>query len=180
MTDHPHLTLVDPNRSTEHDQEFIPLPFYGWAERPATLPLDPDECATAIHIARGDIPAAAALLKIPQFKLEREVRRHPNLARILNEELQIAVSRSRSELLTALESPNDRRREWAATKILASRIAQSDPFSPAPPQPGAVQAASVTLTDREIIFSWQSPSGPGQENSSSVRRPGSAGMAKYN
>ena len=88
----PHLTLVTPTHTqSEHDQEFTPLPFYGWAERPSTLPLDPDECATAIHIAEGDLPKASALLKVPQFKLEREVRRHPNLTRILNEELQIAV-----------------------------------------------------------------------------------------
>ena len=158
MTDHPHLTLVTPNTTTDHDQEFIPLPFYGWTERPSTLPLDPDECATAIHIANGDIPAAAALLKVPQFKLERQIRHHPNLARILNEELQIAVSKSRSELLTALASPNDRRREWAATKILASRIAQNDPFAPAPAQPSA-QAASLSLTSsaagRTLVFRWR-------------------------
>ena len=154
----PHLTLVTPTTSSDHDQEFIPLPFYGWAERPSTLPLDPDECATAIHIANGDLPRASDLLKVPQFKLEREVRRHPNLQRILNEELQIAVSKSRSELLTALDSPNDRRREWAASKILASRIAQSDPFAPAPAQPSA-QAASLNLTNtaagRTLVFRWR-------------------------
>ena len=133
MTDHPHLTLVDPGKLREHDEEFAPLPFFPWDSRPPTLPLDPDECATAIHLAQGDLPRACALLKVPQFKLEREVRRHPNLQRILNEELQIAVSKSRSELLTALDSPNDRRREWAASKILASRIAQNDPFAQPPP-----------------------------------------------
>jgi hypothetical protein len=157
----PHLTLVTPtttNTTTDHDQEFIPLPFYPFTERPATLPLDPDECATAIHIAQGDIPAAASLLKVPQFRLEREVRRHPDLGRILNEELQIAVSRSRSELLTALDSPNDRRREWAASKILSSRIAQNDPFAPAPAQPSAAQA-SLSLTSsaagRTLTFRWR-------------------------
>ena len=155
----PHLTLVTPTHTqSEHDQEFTPLPFYPFTERPVTLPLDPDECATAIHLAQGDLPKASDLLKVPQFKLEREVRRHPNLARILNEELQIAVSRSRSELLTALASPNDRRREWAASKILASRIAQNDPFAPAPAQPSATQA-SLSLTNtaagRTLVFRWR-------------------------
>jgi hypothetical protein len=155
----PHLTLVTPTHTqSEHDQEFTPLPFYGWAERPSTLPLDPDECATAIHIAQGDLPKAADLLKVPQFKLERQIRHHPNLARILNEALQIAVSKSRSELLTALDSPNDRRREWEATKNLASRIAQNDPFAPAPAQPSAAQA-SLSLTSsaagRTLVFRWR-------------------------
>jgi hypothetical protein len=155
----PHLTLVTPTHTqSEHDQEFIPLPFYPFTERPSTLPLDPDECATAIHLAEGDLPKASALLKVPQFKLEREVRRHPNLQRILNEELQIAVSRSRSELLDALSSPNDRRREWAATKILASRIAQNDPFAPAPAQPSAAQASlslTSTAAGRTLVFRWR-------------------------
>ena len=161
MDNPPHLTLVTSTTASEHDQEFIPLPFYPFTERPATLPLDPDECATAIHIARGDLPKASDLLKVPQFKLEREVRRHPNLARILNEELQIAVSKSRSELLTALESPNDRRREWAASKILASRIAQSDPFAPAPA--GSTTANNVTINqdNKEITIHWgEAPAAP--------------------
>ena len=156
---HPHLSLVGPNHQpNEHDQEFIPLPFYPWDERPPALALDPDEVATAIHIAKGDLPAASALLKTPQFKLERILRHHPRLQRILNEELQIAVSKSRSELLTALESPSDRRREWAATKILASRIAQADPFAPAPAQPSA-QSASLSLSStaagRTLTFRWR-------------------------
>lgn len=155
--DKPYLTLVD---SHAHDSEFIPLPYYAWDERPTTLPLDPDECATAIHIAQGDIPKAAALLKVSQHLLERELRRHPRLVRILNEELQLAVSRSRSEYLSALTSDNDRRREWAASKILSSRIAQSDPFAPAPSQPNAVQASLSINQAREIVFSWRQPAPP--------------------
>ena len=85
----PHLTLVTPTHT--HNVTTTRSSFHShsirWTERPATLPLDPDECATAIHIAKGDIPAAAALLKVPQFKLEREIRRHPNLAGFSNEEL---------------------------------------------------------------------------------------------
>lgn len=156
--DHPHLTVVNSSTVSEHDSEFIPLPYYPWDERPATLPLDPDECATAIHIAQGDIPKASGLLKVSQHLLERSLRHHPRLTRILNEELAIAVSRSRSEYLSALDSPSDRRREWAATKILSSRIAQSDPFAPAPAQPSASQASlslSNTAGGKTLTFRWR-------------------------
>ena len=82
----------------------------------------------------------------------------PISAGYLNEELQIAVSKSRSELLTALDSPSDRRREWAASKILASRIAQNDPFARRPAQPSAAQA-SLSLTNtaagRTLTFRWK-------------------------
>jgi hypothetical protein len=156
MADHPHLTLVDPSKSKEHDEEFIPLPFYPWDSRPPSLPLDPDECATAIHIAQGDLPAAANLLKVPLHKLNRQIRNHPRLARVLQETNELTVARAASEYITALSSPSERRREWASTKIMASRAAQSHPFSPAPAQPGA---ASLSLSDtpagRTLTFRWR-------------------------
>jgi hypothetical protein len=155
----PYLTLVDPGRERSHDEEFIPLPFYPFNERPASMPLDPDECATAIHIAKGDIPAAAALLKVPEFKLNRQIRHHPRLVRVRDEALEIVHNRAASEYIQALDSPSDRRREWAAAKILATRSAASHPFAPAPPQPNA-QQASLSLssgpTGRTITFRWRS------------------------
>ena len=111
----PHLTLVKPtttNTTTDHDQEFIPLPFYPWSERPSTLPLDPDEAATAIHIAKGDIPAAAALLKVPEFRLNRLIRRTPiSAARPLGGERAYRPSRllrihSRSRLPPSIAAAN--------------------------------------------------------------------------
>jgi hypothetical protein len=156
MADHPHLTLVDPSKSKEHDEEFIPLPFYPWDSRPPSLPLDPDECATAIHIAQGDLPAAANLLKVPLHKLNRQIRNHPRLARVLQETNELTVARAASEYINALSSPSERRREWASTKIMASRAAAQHPFSPAPAQPNA-QSASLSLTDagRTLTFRWR-------------------------
>jgi len=153
---HPHLTLVDPNRDTSLDEEFAPLPFYPWDSRPPSLPLDPDECATAIHLAQGDLPAAASLLKVPLHKLNRQLVHHPRLQRILREALDNQIARAASEYIRALDSPNDRRREWAATKILASRAAASHPFAPSPPQPST---ASLQLSQsgpsRTLTFRWR-------------------------
>lgn len=158
MEDHPHLTLVTPDTTTDHDREFIPLPFYPWEERPATLALDPDECATAIHIAQGDLPAAANLLKVPLYRLNRTIRNHPRLARVLSEANELTVARAASEYIRALDAPQDRRREWASTKIMASRAASQHPFAPAPPQPSATQA-SLSLTagpaGRTLTFRWR-------------------------
>jgi hypothetical protein len=154
--DKPYLTLVDPDRDRSRDEEFSPLPYYGWDERPSTLPLDPDECATAIHLAQGDLPAAAALLKVPHHKLHRQVVIHPRLARVLSESLALAHNRAASEYIRALDSPSDRRREWAAAKILSTRSAASHPFAPAPPQPST---ASLSLQQsgpsRTLTFRWR-------------------------
>jgi hypothetical protein len=155
MNDHPHLTLVDSNMLSEHDQEFLPLPFYPWTERPSTLPLDADECATAIHLAHGDLPAAASLLKVPIVRLNRSLRASPRLQRILAETTELTIARAAAEYIRALDAPDDRRREWGASKLMASRAASGHPFSPAPPQ-SAQSAASLTVNpNRSITFRWR-------------------------
>ena len=60
-------------------QEFEPLPYYSWIERPASLPLTYDEAATAIYLARGDLSQAASLLKVGPSRLNRLVKQSPRL-----------------------------------------------------------------------------------------------------
>jgi hypothetical protein len=155
MSDHPHLTLVDPNRSRELDEEFAPLPYYPWDERPRSLPLDPDECATAIHLSGGDLLAAAQLLKAPLHKLHRQLALHPRLARVFHEAHTLAAHRAAAEYTRALDSPHDRRREWGAKNILATRAAANHPFAPNP----ANASASLTLAQagpsRTLTFRWR-------------------------
>jgi hypothetical protein len=67
--------MIDP-------REFEPLPFYPFDDRPASLPLTPDEAATAIFLAKGDLKRAAKLLKVPPSQLNRFVRRSYRLQRI--------------------------------------------------------------------------------------------------
>jgi hypothetical protein len=65
--------------------EFVQLPFYPWIERPLTLPLDDDECATAIFIAKGDVSAAADLLKVMPARLKRVIRKSRRLQLLLSD-----------------------------------------------------------------------------------------------
>ena len=62
--------------------EFEPLPFYSWLERPFDWPIDPDEAATALYLARGALNRAAELLKVSPARLNRVVRRSPKLQRL--------------------------------------------------------------------------------------------------
>jgi hypothetical protein len=153
----PYLTLVDPSTSPEHDEEFAPLPYYPWEERPPTLPIDQDEAATAIHLAHT-LPGAAALLKVPEFRLNRLVRHSPRLQRILAESFDLALNRAVAVPIDTLFDPqaDARRLEWASKLLLNSRLAQNHPLSPAPSQPSA-HAASLTLNQpaKTITFRWR-------------------------
>ena len=161
MVDTPkHLTLVDPSFERE-DAEFPPLPYYPWDERPPALPLDTDECGTAIHLANGELVQAAALLKVPIVRLNRQIRAHPRLQRIQEEALQVALAKAASiPLRTLFTSTDQRALEWASTKVLASRLAIGHPLSPAPAASTTQQSLTVNPVQRSITFRWRTPDDP--------------------
>lgn len=162
VTDHPYLTLVDTQSHDPQADEFAPLPYYPWDERPPALPLDHDECATAIHLGMGSLPAAAQLLKVPLFRLARSVRASPRLQKVQHESLSLGLEKAKGKVLDALDetdidgNPNHRRQEWAVGILLRSRLAQGDPFSPAPPQQSN-SSASVTVDTQKksLTFRWK-------------------------
>lgn len=152
----PYLTLVDPHRDTSHDDEFVPLPFYPFDQRPETLELDSDEAATAIHLG-GDLQAAADLLKVPLRRLHRLVKHSPRLQRVLAEETDVLVARAASEYANALKAEDDRRREWASTKIMQSRAAAGHALSPAPPNSTMSLTSTTQQGNRTLTFRWRTP-----------------------
>jgi hypothetical protein len=159
MPNPPHLTLVDPHADVQsNDDEFIPLPFYPWDERPPTLAIDFDEAATAIHLAHGELLAASRLLKVGLHRLTRLVKQSPRLQRILTESFEHALIRAVAVPIDTLFNPDadQRAKEWASTKVLQSRLAQGHPLSPAPPAT-TQSAASLTVnpTQRSITFRWR-------------------------
>jgi hypothetical protein len=64
-------------------EEFLPLPYFPWISRPESLPLDVDEVATALYLARGRLGAAAERLKVDRVRLKKAIRRSPKLRRLL-------------------------------------------------------------------------------------------------
>jgi hypothetical protein len=65
--------------------EFEPLAFYPWLSRPETVPLDVEECATALFLAKGDVSAAADLLKVTSTCLKRSIRKSRRLIRLCDD-----------------------------------------------------------------------------------------------
>ena len=152
-----HLRLVGPGDKPDQDaHEFVPLPFYSWAERPLSLPIDVEEAATAIHLDDGDVILAARRLKVSTGRLNRLIAHHPRLVRIRNEHLQVLVDKSTHEVASAFSSEDDRRREWATSKVLSSRLAQDHPLAPAPSSTTSVQT-NIALgagAAGKFVFRW--------------------------
>ena len=76
----------------------------------------------------GDICAAARELSVPGPDLRRLIWAQPSLLENALEEHELAVQRAVGVLIEALDSPSDRRREWAAERILASYMARDQPI----------------------------------------------------
>jgi hypothetical protein len=96
----------------------------------------------------GDIYAAARELGVPGPDLRRLTWARPSLLEHALEELELAVIMAQSVVIQALDSPDWRRRAWAADKIMSSWIARGHPLSPAPRGVARVEAPR---------FRWAAP-----------------------
>ena len=152
MTDPPHLTLVDSSARSDLDAEFVPLPFYPWTSRPPHLPVDIEEAATALYLAGGLIERAAERLKIEPLKLARIISRSPRLTRLHAELATLLNDKVHEEYIRAFASEDDRRREWASSKVSQSKQFQNHPL--APNSQGSPQLA-ITQENNNITFVWR-------------------------
>lgn len=73
-------TCIQDMQTNNLPVDLTPLPTMPYNQRPAELPLDIEECRTAIWRMRGNITKAAELLKVPSKRLRDFVKRSPYLS----------------------------------------------------------------------------------------------------
>ena len=100
------------------------LPAYPWLSRPDDLPLTADEVCAALYEANGDITAASIRLKVGSLILRKFIERSSRAKAVIREMDARVGDRARSKLLEALDSPDDRRADWAIRYVLNSRNAR--------------------------------------------------------
>ena len=157
MPDTPHLKLVDGSAVSDLDAEFVPLPYYSWETRPSHLPLDVEEVATALYLAGGLIARAAERLKCEPLKVVRAIARSARLQRLHQELASLLNDKVHEEYLKAFEATDDRRREWAASKLSQTNQFQNHPLAPYNSAPAQLANASGPM---RIVISWEEAAGP--------------------
>jgi hypothetical protein len=138
---------------TDHENEtgeFLPLPFYGWDRRPSHIPVDVEEAATALYLCRGSVDGAAEKLRCDSLKLQRAINRSPRLVRLHAELVALLNDKVLQEYWRAFGSGDDRRREWAASKVSSTEQFRLHPLAPRADHGSAVALAGPT----RIIISW--------------------------
>ena len=118
-------------------QDLIPLPTMPYDKRPTELPLDVEECRTAIWKAKGNISRASEYLKVPSTRLRTFVEKSPYLKRELRESLEIHVDRAEEIVDEALNDEEDKaRRDQMARFVLGSQVARQRGWGNGQAQPG--------------------------------------------
>lgn len=88
--------------------DLVPLPTAPYDERPAELPLDVQECRTAIWLHKGNVSKAAERLRVTSMRLRNFIRRTPVLARECEEAREQVVDRAEEVVVEALDDPDER------------------------------------------------------------------------
>lgn len=128
-----------------------PLPTMPYSERPFELPLDIEECRTAIWKCSGNISAAAEVLKVPSQRLRIFVKKSPYLSREMEEAREQIVDKAEDIIREGLEDEDDKaRRDQAARFVLNSGFAKARGWGSA-----ATPGISVKAPGGMVVVQWQ-------------------------
>lgn len=100
--------------------DLVPLPTSPWDERPAEIPLDIEECRTALWLERGNISAAAYRLRITSKRLRAFVRNSKYLTAELEEASEQLVDKAEAIAYEALTDESDPGRQDSMARFIMS------------------------------------------------------------
>ncbi len=139
---------------SETDNEFLPLPYYPYERRPSHERLEDDEVATALYLADGELALAAEKLRVDSLRIMRAINRSARLQKLHGELASLLNDKVLREYKRAFESEDDRRREWAASKISQTKQFQQHPLAPNTNVSSPLQIAGGPT---RIVISWEEP-----------------------
>jgi len=136
------------------DKENIPsdlvaLPTMPYNERPVELPLDVEECRTAIWMTAGNITEAAKLLKITSIRLRNFVKKSPYLSAEMAEAADRLVDIAESNVKEALQDELDPSRRDTMSRFVLSNIGKHRGWGTGSPNVNVKNTAGGT-----IIVQW--------------------------
>lgn len=106
----------------EYPDDLLPLPTTPYEERPVSLPLDVEECRTALWRVRGNISEAAKLIKVTPLRMRQFVQKSPYLSAEMQEAKDQLVDIAEDVVFEALTDEEDKgRKDTMARFVLGSQ-----------------------------------------------------------
>jgi hypothetical protein len=121
-----------------------------YSERPAELPLDTEECRTAIWMAAGNISDAAKILKVTSIRLRNFVKKSPYLTAEMAEAHDRIVDIAESNVRDALTDELDPSRRDTMSRFVLTNIGKHRGW-------GTNSAGGVTIKNSAagtIVVQW--------------------------
>lgn len=102
--------------------DLVPLPTVPYDERPDALPLDIEECRTALWLHRGNVTEAAKRLKVTPARLRAMIRNSPRLAKEVEEARQQLADIAEDVVYEALTNPEDPGRRDSMARFVLTNL----------------------------------------------------------
>jgi hypothetical protein len=154
----------DNNISEENiPSDLVALPTMPYSERPSELPLDIEECRTAIWMAAGNITDAAKLLKITSLRLRNFVRKSPYLTAEMQEAADRIVDIAEKNVFDALTDELDPGRRDTMSRFVLTNIGKHRGWGTA----GGGNVNIKNTSGGTIVVQWQDGSTFGEKSDES-------------
>ena len=150
---------IDRNYEDGVPSDLVALPTMPYSERPNELPLDVEECRTAIWMAAGDITEAAQILKITSIRLRNFVKKSAYLSAEVQEAADRLVDIAEANVKEALTDPLDASRRDTMSRYVLSNIGKARGW-------GTAGGGSVNIKNSAggtIIVQWEDGTQLGKE-----------------
>lgn len=102
--------------------DLVPLPTMPYDERPEALPLDVEECRTALWMVRGNISEAAKVLKISSLRLRNFVKGSKRLTEEQKEMQAVLLDTAEDVAYEALTDEDDKGRRDAMARFVMTNL----------------------------------------------------------
>ncbi len=110
---------------TDLPDDLIVLPTMPYDERPAELPLDIEECRSAVWHCRGNISEAAKMLKVPASRFRAFVKKSPRLVAEVEEAREQLLDTAEDIVYEALTDEEDSGRRDQMARFVLSNTGKS-------------------------------------------------------
>jgi len=130
--------------------DLVALPTMPYSERPSDLPLDPEECRTALWMSSGNVTEAAKLLKCTSIRLRSFVKKSAYLTAEMQEAADRMVDIAESNVLDALTDEQDPSRRDTMSRFVLTNIGKSKGW-------GQTTAAGISVKNSAggtIVVQW--------------------------
>lgn len=129
--------------------DLVALPTMPYNERPMELPLDAEECRTALWMANGNISEACKLLKTTSIRLRSFIKKSPYLSAEMQEAADRLVDIAESNVYDALTDMEDPSRRDTMTRFVLGGIGKGRGWGTSAPNVNVKNSAGGT-----IVVQW--------------------------